>query len=235
VPMIARTASLSLVVKDFAAVESAVKSVTARHSGYIGELNTTMPPDAAKTLSATLRIPSAQLDAALAELKQLGRVDQETQSGEEVTRQYTDLVARLKNSRATEQRLLDVLRNNTGKVKDVLEVENEISRVRGEIEEMEADQRALQTRVDFATITLSVTEEYKASLQGSPASISTRLHNSFVEGYHGVVENVIGLLAWLLEAGPTLLLWAALLFFPLRWAWRRARRAVASMAKASTA
>jgi len=234
-PMIARTASLSLVVKDFAGVESAVKSVTARHSGYIGELNTAMPPDAAKTLSATLRIPSAQLDAALAELKQLGRVDQETQAGEEVTKQYADLVARLKNSRATEQRLLDVLRNNTGKVKDVLDVENEIARVRGEIEEMEADQRALQTRVDFATITLSVTEEYKASLQGSPASISTRLHNSFVEGYHEVVENVIGLLAWLLEAGPTLLLWAALLFFPARWIWRRARRAVTSTAKASAA
>jgi hypothetical protein len=222
--MIARTASLSLIVKDFAAVESAVKSVTARHSGYIGELSTAMPPEAAKTLSATLRIPSAQLDTALAELKQLGRVDQETQGGEEVTKQYTDLVARLKNSRATEQRLLDVLRNNTGKVKDVLEVENEIARVRGEIEEMEADQRALQTRVDFATITLSVTEEYKASLQGSPASISMRLHNSFVEGYLGVVENVIGLLAWLLEAGPTLLLWAAILFFPARWAWRRVRR-----------
>ena len=107
----------------------------------------------------------------------------------------------------------------------MLEVENEISRVRGEIEGMEADQRALQSRIDFATITLSVTEEYKASLNGTPSSMGTRLHNAFVTGYHSVVENVIGLLAWLLEAGPTLLLWVALLFFPLRWAWRRACRA----------
>ncbi len=182
-PMIARTATLSIVVKDIGSVESAVKNVTVRHSGYIGDLNTSTPPDAAKTFSATLRIPSAQLDAALTELKQLGRMEQETQSGEEVTKQYTDLVARLKNSRATEQRLLDVLRNNTGKVKDVLEVESEIARVRGEIEEMEADQRGLQSRVDFATLTLSVNEEYKASLQDSPRSTGTRLHNSFVEGY----------------------------------------------------
>jgi hypothetical protein len=230
-PLIARTASLSLVVKDIGSVESAVKNVTSRHSGYIGELNTSTPADAAKTFSATLRIPSAQLDVALAELKQLGRVDQETQGGEEVTKQFTDLVARLKNSRATEQRLLDVLRNNTGKVKDVLEVENEISRVRGEIEEMEADQRGLQSRVDFATITLSVAEEYKASLQGSPRSTATRLHNSFVEGYREVVENIVGLLAWLLEAGPTLLMWAALLFFPLRWLWKRVRRALTTAPK----
>src|SRR5579864_7821141 len=224
-PMIARTASLSLVVKDFSAIQAAVKAVVSRHSGYIGELNTSTPPDAAKTFSATLRVPSAQLEPALAELKQLGRADQESQSGEEVTKQYVDLAARLKNSLATEERLLGVLRNNTGKVKDVLEVENEISRVRGEIEEMEADRRALQSRIDFATITLSVTEEYKASLNGAPSSMGTRLHNAFVTGYHSVVENVIGLLAWLLEAGPTLLLWAALLFFPIRWAWRRIRGA----------
>jgi anti-sigma factor RsiW len=224
-PMIARTASLSLVVKNFTGIEAAVKAVVSRHSGYIGELNTATPPDAAKTFSATLRVPSAQLEPALTELKQLGRADQESQSGEEVTKQYVDLAARLKNSRATEQRLLDVLRNNTGKVKDVLEVENEIARVRGEIEEMEADQRALQSRIDFATITLSVTEEYKASLNAAPSSMGTRLHNAFVTGYHGVVENVIGLLAWLLESGPTLLFWAAVLFFPVRWAWRRMRQA----------
>ena len=233
--MIARTASLSLVVKDFAGIEAAVKNVVSRHSGYIGELNTSTPPDAAKTFSATLRVPSAQLEPALAELKQLGRADQESQGGEEVTKQYVDLAARLKNSRATEERLLGVLRNNTGKVKDVLEVENEISRVRGEIEEMEADQRALQSRIDFATITLSVTEEYKASLNGAPSSTATRLHNAFVTGYHSVVENVIGLLAWLLESGPTLLLWAALLFFPVRWAWRRLRRTLTSTPKAAAA
>jgi anti-sigma factor ChrR (cupin superfamily) len=234
-PMIARTASLSLVVKDFSAIQAAVKAVVSRHSGYIGELNTSTPPDAAKTFSATLRVPSAQLEPALAELKQLGRADQESQSGEEVTKQYVDLAARLKNSRATEERLLGVLRNNTGKVKDVLEVENEISRVRGEIEGMEADQRALQARIDFATITLSVTEEYKASLNGAPSSTGTRLHNAFVTGYHSVVENMVGLTAWLLESGPTLLLWVALLFFPLRWAWRRLRRTLTSTPKAAAA
>jgi hypothetical protein len=234
-PLIARTASLSLVVKDFSAIQAAVKAVVSRHSGYIGELNTSTPPDAAKTFSATLRVPSAQLEPALAELKQLGPADQESQAGEEVTKQYVDLAARLKNSRATEERLVGVLRNNTGKVKDVLEVENEISRVRGEVEVMEADRRALQTRIDFATITLSVTEEYKASLNGAPSSTGTRLHNAFVTGYHSVVENVIGLVAWLLESGPTLLLWAALLFFPVRWAWRRVRRSFTSQAKVAAA
>jgi hypothetical protein len=42
---------------------------------------------------------------------------------------------------------------------------------------------------------------------------------------------VIGLVAWLLESGPTLLLWIAILFFPIRWAWRRLRRALKTARK----
>jgi len=49
------------------------------------------------------------------------------------------------------------------------------------------------------------------------------------------VENVIGLVAWLLESGPTLLLWAVLLFFPVRWAWRRVRRSFTSQTKVAAA
>jgi hypothetical protein len=223
-PMIARTASLTLTVKDFMSMEAAVKTIMQHYHGYIGELSTSSPQNAARTLTATVRIPSAQLEAALAELKQLGRVEQVSQSGEEVTKQYTDLAARLKNSRSTEQRLLDVLRKNTGKVKDILEVENELSRVRGEIEQMEADQRALRTRVDFASVQLSIIEDFKATLQVTPPSTPTRLHNALVAGYRDLAENLISLTAWLLESGPTLLVWTAVLFFPARWAWKRLLR-----------
>jgi hypothetical protein len=220
-PMIARTASLTIVAKDFGSAEASVKAIIARYHGYIGELSTSSPQNSAHTLTATLHIPSAQLEAALAELKQLGRVEQESQAGEEVTKEYTDLAARLKNSRATEQRLLDVLRKNTGKVTDILKVEQEIARVRGEIEQMEADQRALKTRVDFAGVQLSVTEDFKASLQVTPPSTATRLHNAVITGYRDLVDGLIGFFVWLLEAGPTLLLWAAILFFPARWVWKR--------------
>jgi hypothetical protein len=223
-PMIARTASVSLIVKDFGPVEGTVKAIVLRHNGYIASLNTASPQDSARTLSATLQIPSAQLEAAVAELKQLGRVEQETQSGEEVTKEFTDRAARLKNARATEQRLLDVLREHTGKVADILQAEQEIARVRGEIEQMEADQRALQTRIDFATVQLSVQEEYKASLQGAPPSTATRLRNAAADGYRSLIESVIGIGVFALQALPILLLWGIILFLPVRWMWKRIRR-----------
>jgi hypothetical protein len=228
-PLTARTASLSLIVKDFGPVEASVKAIAERYKGYVAELNTTVPQDSARKLTATLRIPSLQLEAALGELKQLGRVQQESQSGEDVAKQYTDLAARLKNSRITEQRLLDVLRERTGKVKDILETEQEIERVRGEIEGMEADQRGLQKRIDFATVQLSVAEDYKASFQ-TPPTTGTRFHNAAVEGFRSVIDGTIELMLWLLEAGPSLLLWAAILFFPARWAWKRWRRAESTQA-----
>lgn len=59
-----------------------------------------------------------------------------SQGGEEVTQQYVDLLARLANGIHTEQRLTEILRTRTGKLQDVLKVELEIDRVRGEIEEM---------------------------------------------------------------------------------------------------
>jgi hypothetical protein len=93
-PMIARTASVSVIVKDFGPVEATVKAIAQRYNGYIASLNTASPQDAARTLSATLQIPSAQLESAVTELKQLGRVDQETQAGEEVTKEFTDRAAR---------------------------------------------------------------------------------------------------------------------------------------------
>ena len=223
-PMIARTASVSLTVKDFGPLEASVKAIAQRHNGYIASLNSASPQDAARTLTATLRIPSAQLEAAIAELKQLGRVEQESQSGEEVTKEFTDREARMKNARATEERLLDVLRNHTGQVRDILATEQEIARVRGNIEQMEADQKSLQTRVDFATIELSVQEEYKASLQGAPTATATRLHNAAVDGYRAAVDSVIGVGVWALQALPTILLWVVALFAPARWIWKRLRR-----------
>jgi anti-sigma factor RsiW len=226
-PMIARSVALSLVVKDFDAGRASLDAILARHNGYAAGLNVAAPKGAARTLQASLRIPAPQLAAALAELKALGRLEAETQNGEEVTQQHADLVARLKNSHETERRLQDVLRTRTGRVKDVLEVEQEIARVRGEIEQMEGEQKTLEHRVDFATIDLRVAEEYKAQLTSPAPSVGMQLRNAAVNGFRTVSESLLAVVLLLAETGPSLLLWFVILFFPARLLWRRYRRAQA--------
>jgi hypothetical protein len=227
--MIARTVALSLVVKDFDASRKSLDAILTRHNGYAAGLNVSTPQGAARSLQASLRIPAPQLAAALNELKSLGHVETESQNGEEVTQQHADLVARLKNSRETEQRLQAILVQRTGKISDVLEVEQEIARVRGEIEQMEAEQKNLEHRVDFATIDLKFADEYKAQL-GSPAtSVSTQFHNALVNGYTNAADSLLGLLLSLVQYGPVLLLWIVLLSSPAWVLWRRWKRASAAV------
>jgi hypothetical protein len=225
-PMIARTVSLSIVVKDFTASRSLLDTVLARHHGYFGQLNISTPENAAQSLQASLRIPAQELTSALADLKKFGRVVNESQSGEEVTQQHADLVARLKTSRETEQRFRAILQQRTGKVSDVLQVEEGIARVRGDIERMEAEQKDLEHRVNFATVELQLTEEYKAQLSPPAASISTRIHNAFVSGYQDASETVLGIVLFFIENGPALLIWLAILAVPFILVWRRYRKLV---------
>ncbi|MGA7930297.1 MAG: DUF4349 domain-containing protein [Candidatus Sulfotelmatobacter sp.] len=228
-PMIARSVSLSIVVKDFAASRLSLDNILARHHGYSAQLSVSTPENAARGLQASLRIPALELAAAGADLKTLGRVENESQSGEEVTRQHADLVARLKNSRETEQRFRTILAQRTGNVAEVLQVEEGIARVRGDIEGMEAEQKALEHRVEFAAVELQLTEEYKAQLNPPAASVSTRMHNGFVAGYRNASETVLGIALFFAEDGPTLLIWLVILALPVIFLWRRYRKALATV------
>jgi hypothetical protein len=220
-PMIARTVSLAILVKDFDVSRKSLDAILARYNGYSANLTVNTPQGASRSLNASLRIPAPQLPAALAELKFLGHVENESQNGEEVSQQHADLVARLKNSRETEQRLQAILTQRTGKISDVLEVEQEIARVRGEVEQMEAEQKNLEHRVDFATIDLSLSEEYKAKLDSAVPSFSTQFHNALVNGYRNVAGTLSALVLFFAEYGPVLVFWVLL---SLATAWLARRR-----------
>ncbi|HLX83466.1 MAG TPA: DUF4349 domain-containing protein [Terriglobales bacterium] len=226
-PMIIRTADLTLITKEFDKTRTNLEAILKRHRGYIGELKVGGSTGSGRTLIATLRVPADQLDVTLAEVKSLGRVESENQGGQDVTSQYVDLQARLANARNTEQRLTDLLRNRTGKLSDVLEVEQELDRVRGEIEQMEAERKTMANQVSFATLNATITEDYQAQLQVVPPSTSTRLGNAAVEGYRSMVDGVVSLALFLLSNGPSLLLWGAVLFFPARMLWKKLRRSFA--------
>jgi len=132
-------------------------------------------------LDAVLRVPADQLAPTVAEINGLGRVEAESQGGEEVTSQYIDIDARLTNARNTEQRLTDLLRQRTVKLADVLAGELELGRVRGEIERMEAEKKSLINRVDFATLNATIREDYQALVPVGPFSMLARFRNTAVE------------------------------------------------------
>jgi type II secretory pathway pseudopilin PulG len=226
-PMIARKAQLEIVVAKLDDARPATERIVRDRQGYVAQLSATVESGSARILDASLRIPADQLDACLVELKKLGRVIQESQSGEEVTEQHIDLVARLKNSRNTEARLNGVLQQRNGPVKEILEVEKESARVRGEIEQMEAEQQALEHRVNFATIDLKLAEEYQAQLSSSAPSVGIKLRNATVNGFRNASETLLGIILFFAESGPTVLLWVLILLFPVRFVSKRYKRQLA--------
>jgi hypothetical protein len=228
--MIARTADITITAKDFAKTRVALDDLLRRRQGYMGQLNVNTPTEGVRSLTATLHVPADQLDPALTDLRTLGRVQSESQSGEEVSAQYVDLEARLQNARNTEQRLTALLSQRTGKLSDVLEVETEASRVRGEIESMEAEKKLLDTRITFATLNVTIAEEFKAQMQVVPDSIDSRFRNAAIDGYQSAVSGLIAFLLFLVAYGPSLLLWTAIVFIPIWFLWKRWRRKRAKVA-----
>lgn len=223
--LIAHTARLILVAANFDTARDALQPILNRHNAYIAQLTINAEQSSARSLDASLRIPDTQLDVVIAALRGLGRTLSEARGGEEVTQQSIDLDARLANARNTEARLTDLLQHRTDKLAEILAVENQISETRGDIERMEAERKTLAHRVEYAKLDVRITEEYKAQLGESRTSTWTQVRNAAVEGYTNITQSLLGVITFLLTDGPVLLLWCAILFFPVRYLWRRVQRA----------
>lgn len=220
-PLIIRNASLSVIVRDFERARGDLDRIATSVSGFIGNLVASGARGAAPSLNATLRVPANRLGDTLAALKALGDVQHESQNSDDVTQRSADLDARLSNARGSEARLKEVLKNRTGRLSDVLDVEREIARVRGEIEQMEAERKNMDSRIAYATVNVELTSERKAEAVTGRLSISTRLRNAVVDGFAAAVEHAISFAVFAAEVLPTLLLWVVILGPPALFIRRR--------------
>ena len=222
-PMIVQTASLTLLATNYDEASGAIEKLAAAHGGYVEKLDAKAQTGNAREVSASLRIPTKQLDGFLADVRKLGHVEEETRSNEEVSDQYVDLQARLKSARATEQRLIELLGTRTGKLQDVLEAERELARVRGEIESMQGQSALLVHRVNYATVQVDLNEEYRQVLGSGPISTGMKIRNAMVEGFRNLRDGAVGLLVFVFAVGPSLLFWLAILLVPGWFIWKRFR------------
>jgi anti-sigma factor RsiW len=222
-PAVIRTATLQLVAKDFSTVRSAVERILDGAAGFADQLGVSADPGTARVLRGTLRVPGTQLTDVLTRLRALGLVTQDQQNAQDVADQLVDLDARLKSARATEQRLIELLKNRTGKLSDVLEVEQELTRVRLDIERLDAEKTNMTRRVAYATIDLTIGEERKAGLDSGPLPLLTQIRVAAADGLQNVVDTVVGLALFVLRAGPSLVLWGVVAL-TIWLAVRRVRR-----------
>lgn len=152
------TADISTVVEDFDGMPEQVQELVEQHGGYIANSDLQSSSGRPRSGTWTIRVPAKDygrfLDAACA----LGELQQRSEDSQEVTAEYYDVEARIRNKQREEERLLELLETATGKLQDVLQVEKELSRVREEIERYQGRMRVLQDQTTLSTVTLRIHE-----------------------------------------------------------------------------
>lgn len=157
--MIIRTVNMSLVVEDTEKVLKDLNALVKSYDGYIANSNTWHSGEQLMA-NVTLRVPAEDLDTVLEAVHGMViKVDSESLSGQDVTEEYTDLQARLRNLEATEkelQALLTEVRENRGDAEEILTIYRELTAIRGEIESMQGKAQYLERMTALATIQMDI-------------------------------------------------------------------------------
>jgi hypothetical protein len=222
---IIRTSSLAIVVQHPAQVMDKIMALAETEGGYL-ESSQGGGQDAASG-SLTIRIPAARFEETRAEIRKLGlRVENEAITAQDVTRQYVDQDASLRNLRAEEAQYLAILKQaNT--VKDLLAVSQQISEVRGEIEQQQAEFNALSKQTETVVIAISLRTEAETQVFGLNWRPLYQVKLALRDGLESVGDYASAMTAFLFYL-PAVLLWvgtivgsAVVAWKLLRWVGRR--------------
>ncbi|MFB0538395.1 MAG: DUF4349 domain-containing protein [Anaerolineae bacterium] len=229
--MVIHTVDLRLIVKDTQASLEAVQDLASELGGYIAN-SRTWHTEEQLSASLTLRVPADQLNTALEKLRALAlEVDSESITGEDVTQEYVDLEARLRNEEAYEKELLALLtetRERTSRAEDILAVYERLTEVRGRIEQIKGRMQYLENMSAMATITV----ELVPSELMQPITVAgwhpTGTARTAIRALINALQFFVDAAIWIVLFGLPVLIIVALpfvaLWYVIRWLRRRKRR-----------
>ena len=205
-------ANISLVVKETETAMASVEQIASDLGGYLSDVELSKGRyEQTEELrgSMTLRVPSDSLEEALERLQALATdVHYLNIDRQDVTDQYSDLDARLRNLRATETELLalltEVRERPNAKVEDILAVHRNLTQIREEIETLQGRKNLLDNQIGFSTVRVEL--------------IPDSINRPIVEepwSANGPVRNALRALVATLQGLLTALIWAFLYLTPL--------------------
>ncbi|MEI8375818.1 MAG: DUF4349 domain-containing protein [Planctomycetota bacterium] len=204
------TATVNLVVELFDPVPAQVGALVDRFGAYVARSQITGSPGSPRRGQWTLRVPADHYEAFLVAAREVGEVQNVSSDSQDVTEEYYDVEARIRNKKQEETRLLELLSKATGKLEEVLAVEREIARVRGEVEQMEGRLRVLSNLTTMSTVNLEV-REIKGYVPEEAVTYVTRVRRAW-EGSTVALASTVQTLSILFVA---LLPWIGILLVPV--------------------
>jgi len=158
-PRIIKTGELALRVEDAPASVERVRGIVTGANGFVESSSMSDSGTGPRTAWITVRIPVDRFETVLKDIKGVATlVLNESIHGQDVTSEFVDLEADIRNAKAEEASYLEILKRS-GDISDVLAVTQRLAEVRGRIERLEGRKRYLENRTDLATLNITVTEE----------------------------------------------------------------------------
>jgi len=223
--LIIRTAELNIVVANTEASLSAITEMVEANGGWVVNSNLYQYSENAKSGNITVRVPVAGFNSALEAIKGLAvEVTSESSSGQDVTEEFVDLSSRLENLEATAGRVRNFLDEATD-VEEALAVNQELSRLEGEIEVIKGRMQYLSQSAGFSTISINLTPDIAAqpleTQTWQPGVVVRKSFETLVTVLQGVANFLIGTVVVL---GPLALLFGLPLWLIARYVLRRRRQ-----------
>jgi hypothetical protein len=193
-----RNGEIEIEVDDLDASAARVGEISASHDGIVAGSQTSRYASGQRYASIQVRVPAAEFEPTLADLRKLGTVSEEGMTTEDVTKAYYDLETRLSVKRQTAARLRELLDTRTGSLADVIAAETELGRVTGEIEQMEGEKRFYDHRVATSTIEVSLLERegFVSSVTAPIRSAFDHMGEAFGHSVQAIVLMATALLPW---------------------------------------
>jgi hypothetical protein len=154
--LVQRNAALALQVEDVAAAATQAKQLAESYKDGFVVSSVVRDEGGRPAATVVIRIPSERLDEAMAKLKEkVVRLQSEQVTSQDITDQFIDTDARLKNLRLTEQRYQDLLAQ-ARTVDDILRIEQQLNNIRTQIDQTQGRLNFLKQSAATSTITLEL-------------------------------------------------------------------------------
>jgi len=190
---IVKTAGLEVEVGEgrFDLAVSRLTTLAAGAGGFVADSRST---EVGRSPSGTftVRVPSPRFEDVLTQVRKLGKVKVSSASGEDVTAQFTDLEARITSLAGTRDQLR-TLQGEARTIPDILAVQDRLTAVQIELEQLQGQSKLLEDKASFGTLTVNLREPRPGGggSEPSPRSGFGQAWHEAVDGFTGGLERIL--------------------------------------------
>ena len=208
-----KTVRMDVETEDLEALLPQINEKISALSGYVEEQElyngSSYSSYRSRSASLTIRIPAADLNGFVENIKGVSNVVTYNESTENVTLTYVATESRMKALEVEQERLLELL-SKAENMSDLLEIEARLTDVRYELENVTSQLRVLSNRVDYATVHLYISQ-VRVYTETEPQTVWQRIGSGFKENLRDIGEDMTDFFVWIVTYSPQLVLWAVII------------------------